>query len=96
MRKLTLNTTDVTDEGLEHIISCESLQSLELVKDKGPSAVHTYIDTYKVLQFFGQMASLKPNRWFDLRLDIDVCELSDQLKEQMPRNVRIVNVGHKK
>ena len=69
---------------------------LELVKYKGPSAHQTLIDSIKVIQVFGQLASLKPNKWFVLRLDIDVFKVSQDIKRLVPRNVRLINVGYKK
>lgn len=96
LRFLTLDTTDVTDDGLENLICCPSLQWLELVKYKGPDANTTNIDSQTVLKWFAMLAALRPDQWFDLRLDIDVFELNDEVKRQVPRNVRIVNVGHKK
>ncbi|CAG2112694.1 unnamed protein product [Medioppia subpectinata] len=93
---LTLNMTNISDIGLEHLIGSDSLNTLELVKYNGPDANQTLIDTYRVIEVFGQLASLRPKLWFHLRLDIDVCEVNDQIKAQVPRNVKLVNIDYEK
>ena len=93
---MTLQQTDICDEGFEYLMNSQSLNTLELVKYKGPKAGETLIDSNKVIQLFGHLASLKPNQWFHLRLDIDVFEVNIETKRQIPRNLNILNVGHKK
>lgn len=98
LKSLTLNLTDITDNGCEHLIECQSLQSLELVKYKGPKAGETLISSLKMIETFKKLAKreINVNKWFDLRLDIDVFEVNDEIKSQIPRNMRLMNVGFKK
>ena len=93
---LTLESTNITDEGLEALIGSDSLTTLELVNYKGTASAHTLIDSYKVIEVFGQLATLRPDRWFHLRLDVDVFKVNHQIRAQTPRNVKLVNVGYEK
>ncbi len=93
---LTLNLTDINDDGCEHISNSESLQTLELVKYNGPKAGESLISSHKIIESFRNLANRNRDKWFTLRLDIDVFEVNDGIKRGIPRNMKLLNVGFKK
>jgi len=93
---LTLNLTDICDDGCEHLSNSESLHTLELIKYNGPKAGQTLISSDKIIQSFGNLADLNRDKWFNLRLDIDVFEVNEEIRRKIPRNMRLLNVGYKK
>ncbi|XP_054153819.1 uncharacterized protein LOC128952443 isoform X2 [Oppia nitens] len=96
LSSLALNTTNISDEGIDNLMASDSLSTLELIKYSGPNAGNKLINTPKVLQLFKQLATLRIDKWFHLRLDWDEFEVTNDVKSSVPRNVKIINIGYKK
>lgn len=68
---------------------------LELMKYKGIAA-EKWISSEAIISAFAALAIRHPLKWVTLRLDVDVIEITHDIRKSVPRNMKLLNVGWKK